>query len=54
MTSLRAAEQEHVVRRGETLERIATRYRVRLADLLTANTLTMKSIIHPGQILRIP
>jgi len=54
VTSLRAAELEHVVRRGETLERIATRHRVRLADLLTANTLTMKSIIHPGQILRIP
>jgi membrane-bound lytic murein transglycosylase D len=45
---------EHVVRSGETLGHIAERYRVRLADLLAANMLTMRSVIRPGQVLRIP
>ncbi len=50
----RASSREHVVRPGETLLRIAASYGVRLVDLLSANTLTMQSIIHPGQRLRIP
>ena len=45
---------DHVVRRGETLARIASRYGVGLGDLLSANTLTLKSVIHPGQVLQIP
>ena len=49
-----AGSGQHVVRRGDTLARIAQRYRVALPDLLTANTLTLRSIIIPGQILRIP
>ena len=49
-----AAARSHVVRRGESLTRIASRYGVGLGDLLSANTLTLKSIIHPGQVLRIP
>jgi membrane-bound lytic murein transglycosylase D len=44
----------HVVQRGETLIRIALRHGVRLADLLSLNSLTMQSIIRPGQTLRIP
>ena len=44
----------HIVRRGDTLGRIATRYRVRLNDLLDHNNLTLNSGIHPGQRLRIP
>ena len=48
------ARTEHVVSRGETLIRIASSYGVRLADLLSANTLTMSSIIRPGQVLHIP
>ena len=49
-----AREREHVVRRGDTLLRIASAYGVRLAELLSANTLTVHSVIHPGQTLRIP
>jgi membrane-bound lytic murein transglycosylase D len=44
----------HVVRRGETLGRIAARYGVALLDLLAANALSMRSVIHPGQVLHIP
>lgn len=44
----------HVVRRGETLFRIATSYGVPLARLLDANGLEKSATIHPGQELRIP
>ena len=39
----------YVVRNGDTLSRIATRFRVRLADLLGWNDLTKRSVIRPGQ-----
>jgi membrane-bound lytic murein transglycosylase D len=44
----------HVVRRGDTLTRIAAVYGVRLADLLRANALNLQSMIYPGQTIRIP
>lgn len=44
---------EHVVARGESLWRIARRYRVRLPDLERWNALSGKSLLQPGQILRI-
>lgn len=44
----------HVVRRGDTLMRIAMRYGVKLADLLAHNGLSADSPIYPGQIIRIP
>ncbi|HXV77406.1 MAG TPA: LysM peptidoglycan-binding domain-containing protein [Candidatus Polarisedimenticolaceae bacterium] len=44
----------HVVRSGETLLRIATIYGVRLGDLLALNGLTVDSVIHPGQRIRLP
>ena len=44
----------HVVRDGETLSRIASNYRVGLADLLSANNLSLQSPIFPGQRIRIP
>jgi len=44
----------HVVRKGETLFEIAASYGVRLADLLLANQLSERTIIHPGQTLRVP
>jgi membrane-bound lytic murein transglycosylase D len=47
-------ERRHVVRRGDTLIEIASRYGVAVGDLLSANTLTLQSVIHPGQTLRIP
>ena len=49
-----ASNEVHVVRLGDTLIHIASTYGVRLMDLLSANTLTMNSTIHPGQVLHIP
>jgi membrane-bound lytic murein transglycosylase D len=39
----------YVVRSGDTLSRIATRFRVRLNDLLGWNELTSRAVIKPGQ-----
>lgn len=39
----------YVVRSGDTLSRIATRFRVRLTDLLGWNDLHKRSVIRPGQ-----
>ena len=39
----------YVVRRGDTLSRIAHKFRVRLADLLGWNDLSSRSVIKPGQ-----
>ena len=50
----RAADQIHVVRRGDTLDRIARTYRVRLGALLVHNGLSKQSVIRPGQKIRIP
>jgi len=44
----------HVVRRGDTLIRIAMRYGVTLGDLLAHNGLTADTPIYPGQVIRIP
>ncbi len=44
----------HVVRRGETLFKIAGSYGVSVRDLLGINEVTERSILHPGQRLRIP
>ncbi|MEE8461559.1 MAG: LysM peptidoglycan-binding domain-containing protein [Acidobacteriota bacterium] len=43
----------HVVRRGDSLSRIAVRYRVSIRDLLLWNNLDVDQIIHPGQRIRI-
>ncbi len=56
-TTLAAADGEaietssttYVVRRGDTLSRIAHKFRVRLQDLLGWNDLSSRSIIKPGQ-----
>ena len=55
-TTLASADAEvdtrsttYVVRRGDTLSRIATKFRVRLSDLLGWNDLTKRSVIKPGQ-----
>jgi len=44
----------HVVRRGDTLIRIALTYGVKLADLLLHNGLNDRSTIYPGQRIQIP
>lgn len=45
--------KEHRVRRGETVGKIARRYGVRVSSLLTANGLGSRSVIRPGQRLRV-
>jgi membrane-bound lytic murein transglycosylase D len=44
----------HVVRRGETLFKIAASYGVRVSDLLESNQLNVESTIRPGQHVRVP
>ena len=43
----------HIVRRGDSLSRIAGRYRVSIRDLLLWNNLKVDQIIYPGQRIRI-
>ncbi|HJY39563.1 MAG TPA: LysM peptidoglycan-binding domain-containing protein [Steroidobacteraceae bacterium] len=47
--SVETRSTTYVVRRGDTLSRIATKFRVRLADLLGWNNLNSRSMIKPGQ-----
>lgn len=49
-----AAQTEHRVTAGQSLARIAQRYRVRVNSLAAANGLTRNAAVRPGQILRIP
>jgi membrane-bound lytic murein transglycosylase D len=44
----------HVVERGDTLSRIARRYGTSVEALASANRLSARSIIHPGQTLTVP
>ena len=57
-TSARLAEQDrdrfHKVRRGETLSRIASRYRVRESELAAANHLRSRHRLQVGQVLVLP
>src|SRR3989440_4543858 len=48
------SETEHRVAPGETASTIARQHGVGLAALLDANDLTMRSVIRPGEVLRIP
>ena len=48
------AETEHVVQPGETLFRIAQAYGVTVDDIVAANGLTDRNVIHVGQRLVIP
>jgi membrane-bound lytic murein transglycosylase D len=47
--SVETRSTTYVVRRGDTLSRIATKFRVRLSDLLGWNNLNSRSMIKPGQ-----
>lgn len=49
-----AQEQQHTVRSGQSLGRIAARYRVRVQDLAGANDLPVSAQLREGQVLRIP
>ncbi|BCW70527.1 lytic transglycosylase domain-containing protein [Arthrobacter sp. NicSoilB8] len=52
--STSAASGSYTIKAGDTLSGIAARNGVRLSDILSANRLTMSSIIYPGQKLAIP
>jgi membrane-bound lytic murein transglycosylase D len=43
----------HRVGRGDTLSRIAARYGISLAELFRINGLDRRSVLHPGQIIRL-
>ena len=44
----------HVVRSGETLSAIALQFRVPVASVMQANGLSGRSVLRPGQTVRIP
>ncbi len=48
-----AKARVHVVRKGETLYKIAKRYGVQVSDLIALNKLGRAALIYPGQKLRI-
>ncbi|HVE66710.1 MAG TPA: transglycosylase SLT domain-containing protein, partial [Thermoanaerobaculia bacterium] len=48
------AKRRHTVRRGETLARIAKKYRVSVASLASANSLSRKARVMKGRVLVIP
>ena len=45
---------DHVVKPGDSLEKIARIHGLRVAEILTANGLNADSIIHPGQKIKLP
>ncbi|MCX7631780.1 MAG: M23 family metallopeptidase [Turneriella sp.] len=45
---------QHTVQRGESIWRLAQKYRVQMATIISANKIKEKSIIQPGDVLRIP
>lgn len=49
-----SATATHVVRAGETLSSIATRYGISLAVLTQANNISNPSLLYSGQVLKIP
>jgi membrane-bound lytic murein transglycosylase D len=48
------ADVEHRVRRGDTLSRIASEYRVSLAALLRINNMSSRDVIRVGQLIKLP
>ncbi|MGO4492039.1 LysM peptidoglycan-binding domain-containing protein [Arthrobacter sp. 2YAF22_2] len=49
-----ASSGSYTIKAGDTLSGIAARHSVKLSDILSANQLTMSSIIYPGNKLVIP
>ncbi len=48
------ADQEHKVRRGDTLSQIAAEYRVSLAALMRVNGFTGRDMLRVGQMIKLP
>ena len=53
-TAVFTAPRRHVVRRGETLARIAKRYRVSVTALASANSISRKAKLARGRVLVVP
>ena len=53
-TTTTTSRRVHIVRSGESPTSIALSFNVPVESLLRANSLTSRSVIHPGQSLRIP
>ncbi len=49
----RPAVRTHRVSRGESLQRIARRYKLRMADLMALNGLVPRSALRPGMVLKL-
>lgn len=49
-----AGTATYKVQSGDSLSGIASKHDVRLADLLSVNSLQMTSVIHPGRLLKLP
>jgi murein DD-endopeptidase MepM/ murein hydrolase activator NlpD len=49
-----AASSNYTVKSGDTLSGIASRFGLSLKTLLQANALTAKTVIRPGQVLKVP
>jgi LysM repeat protein len=54
MVGLEAADTVYIVRKNDTLTRIAAKYGVSIRELAEHNRITLKSVIYVGQRLRIP
>lgn len=48
-SAIAASSTTYVVRKGDTLSRIASKFRIRMSDLMGWNSLSTSSIIKPGQ-----
>ncbi len=48
-----ALPRTHRVARGESLQRIARRYKLQVADLLSLNGLASRSVLQPGMVLKL-
>ena len=49
-----SASTDHVVKPGDSLEKIARLHGIRVTEILAANGLKADSIIHPGQKIKLP
>jgi murein DD-endopeptidase MepM/ murein hydrolase activator NlpD len=49
-----SATETHVVREGQTLQKVAERYKVDVEALAAANGLTTSAVLKAGQVLKIP
>ena len=45
---------EHIVKRGESLSRISSKYKVKIQDITSMNNISAKNYLQPGQKLQIP